>query len=153
MLRIAEVYLNLAEAILGNSASTTDATALTYFNKVRQRAGMPVKAAITYADLKYERRIELAMEGQFWYDLVRRSYYQQQEVVNYLNSQERNATYKWEETEDCQYIKVKDVAGVAIAEAKHLTLPVADADRSKNPYLAGDPVSYTFTEDKITDLY
>jgi hypothetical protein len=153
MLRVAEVYLNLAEAILGNSASTTDATALTYFNKVRQRAGMPVKAAITYADLKYERRIELAMEGQFWYDLVRRSYYQQQEVVNYLNSQERNATYKWEETEDCQYIKVKDVAGVAIAEAKHLTLPVADADRSKNPYLAGDPVSYTFTEDKITDLY
>lgn len=153
MLRLAEVYLNLAEAILGNSASTSDPTALYYFNEVRKRAGVATKAAITYEDLKYERRIELAMEGQYWYDLIRRSYYQQQEVVNYLNSQDRNATYEWDETEDCQYAKDKDVTGVATAEVKHLLLPVSDADRTQNPYLAGNPVAYTFTEDKITDLY
>jgi hypothetical protein len=38
MIRLAEVYLNYAEAILGNNASTTDAKALQYFNMVRARA-------------------------------------------------------------------------------------------------------------------
>ena len=93
MLRLAEVYLNLADAILGNNASTTDATALEYFNKVRTRAGLEPKASISYEDLRHERRVEFAFEGLYWYDLLRRSYYQQQEVVNYLNSQNRNASY------------------------------------------------------------
>ena len=153
MLRLAEVYLNLAEAILGNNASTSDATALTYFNMVRERADMPTLSSITYEDLHYERRIELAMEGQYWYDLVRRGYYQQQEVINYMNNQERNAGYEYDETEDVEYVKTSDGEGVATAEVKHLTLPVSDVDKGKNPYLEGTPEAYEFTEEKITDLY
>lgn len=153
MLRLAEVYLNLAEATLGNDASTADATALMYFNKVRTRAGVATKASITYDDLKYERRIELALEGQYWYDLLRRSYYQQQEVINYMNNQERNAGYEWDDTEDCQYAKASEGTGVATAEVKHLLLPISDVDKGKNKYLNEDPISFTFTEDKITDLY
>ena len=40
MLRLAELYLIYAEAIMGNSSSTSDATALQYFNAVRARAGL-----------------------------------------------------------------------------------------------------------------
>jgi hypothetical protein len=164
MLRLAEVYLNLAEAILGNDASTSDATALLYFNAVRTRAGMPTKQSIAYEDLRYERRIELAFEGQYWFDLLRRSYYKQQEVVNYLNNQSRNAGYSYN-TETGQYeISSSYVApgsGVATATVSSLTLPVSDTDQNKNAYLKTNSngeistVAYEFGEKEVTasDLY
>jgi hypothetical protein len=164
MLRLAEVYLNLAEAILGNDASTSDATALQYFNAVRTRAGMPVKQSIAYEDLRYERRIELAFEGQYWYDLLRRSYYQQQEVVNYLNNQSRNAGYSYN-AETKQYeISSSYVApgsGVATATVNSLTLPISDTDQNKNSYLKTNSngeittVAYEFGDKEVTasDLY
>jgi hypothetical protein len=164
MLRLAEVYLNLAEAILGNNASTSDATALQYFNAVRTRAGMPTKQSIAYEDLRYERRIELAFEGQYWFDLLRRSYYKQQEVVNYLNNQSRNAGYSYN-TETGQYeISSSYVApgsGVATATVSSLTLPVSDTDQNKNAYLKTNSngeistVAYEFGEKEVTasDLY
>ena len=160
MLRLAEVYLNLAEAILGNDASTNDAIALKYYNLVRSRAKMPIKNVITYEDLKYERRIEFAFEGQYWYDLLRRSYYQQQEVVNYLNNQNRNASYTWDTGTGKYKIDASYVApgeGVAVATVKSLTLPISDIDQNKNQYLRGniETVSYTFGEREINtdDLY
>jgi hypothetical protein len=164
MLRVAEVYLNLAEAILGNNASTSDATALQYFNAVRTRAGMPIKQSIAYEDIRYERRIELAFEGQYWFDLLRRSYYKQQEVVNYLNNQSRNAGYSYN-TETGQYeISSSYVApgsGVATATVSSLTLPVSDTDQNKNAYLKTNSngeittVAYEFGEKEVTasDLY
>jgi hypothetical protein len=164
MLRLAEVYLNLAEAILGNNASTTDATALEYFNKVRKRAGMTEKAAgeaITPQDINYERRIELAMEGQYWYDLLRRGYYEQDKVVQYLNSQNRNAGYRYiDDTTPDDGVKMYEFrsegTGVFPATARHLLLPISDTDKGKNKYLdtAKYPAeTYVFGEDKITDLY
>ena len=162
MLRLAEVYLNLAEDILGNNATTSDPTALEYLNRVRTRAGMDIKNSISYEDIRYERRIELALEGQYWYDLVRRSYYQQQEVINYMNNQNRNATYNYDKEKDLYEISENYVApgaGVAIATVKNLTLPFSDVDLSKNHYLQSDAdgnvktVAYEFTENKITDLY
>jgi hypothetical protein len=164
MQRVAEVYLNLAEAILGNDASTSDATALEYFNKVRTRAGMPTKKSITYEDLRYERRIELAFEGQYWYDLVRRAYYKQQEVVNYLNNQDRNAVYDCDEKTGIYEISASYVApgkAVAIATAANLTLPVSDNDQNKNKYLKSDAngelqtVAYSFGDKEVTasELY
>lgn len=155
MMRLAEVYLNLAEAALANNSSTGDAAALKYFNMIRERAGMPELIAITYEDLHYERRVELALEGQYWYDLVRRAYYKQQEVVNYLNNQERNAGYEWDESEDTQYAKSSDGQGVAVATAANLVLPLSDVDRGRNPLLNDEPVAYEFSEKEITvsDLF
>lgn len=151
MMRLAEVYLNLAEATLANSASTSDATALKYFNKVRERAGMPTKTSLTYEDIRYERRIELALEGQYWYDLVRRAYYKQQEVVNYMNNQDRNASYEYDETADKQYVKGNDATAgtVTTATVQHLLLPYPETDASKNPLLTKEPVDYEFNEDRI----
>lgn len=149
MMRLAEVYLNYAEAILGNNESTRDTEALQYYNAVRRRAGMDEKRTLTYDDIHYERRVELAYEGQYWYDLVRRAYYKQQEVVNYLNSQERNAGYEWDQNEVCQYAKTSDGTGVSTATAYHLYLPLSDVDLARNPMLSQDPVPYDFGEREV----
>lgn len=155
MMRLAEVYLNYTEAVLGNSASTTDTE---YFNRVRTRAKMESKKSITYEDLRHERRMEFAFEGQYWYDLVRRSYYRQQEVINYMNHQQRNASYEYQ-TESGVYEISPDYVepgnGVATATANSLILPMSDTDQSKNPYLKPDTggnlqtVAYEFGEKKF----
>ncbi len=151
MLRLAEVYLIYAEAIMGNNASTTNATALEYFNKVRERAGMPSKSEITYEDIRYERRIELAMEGQYWYDLVRRSYYRQQEVLNYMNdAQDRAVQYEYDESAG-QYIEGEENTAqqVATATAESILLPYPESELVQNPLLREEPVNYEFEEDRI----
>jgi hypothetical protein len=97
MQRLAEIYLIYAEAVLGNSVSTTDATALEYFNKVHTRAGLPARvdhvtgAAIplTLDDILKERFIEFSMEAMAWYDLVRLHYYNPEKAYSILNSQDR----------------------------------------------------------------
>ena len=159
MLRLAEVYLNLAEAILGNNASTTDATALYYFNEVRKRAGLNAKTSLTYEDLRHERRMELAFEGQYWYDLVRRAYYKQQEVVNYVNNQNRNASYYDSSTHEYKLSEdyVAPGKGVATATEKNLLLPYSDTDQNRNPYLKSDAngniqtVPYEFGEREVSE--
>jgi len=151
MMRLAEVYLNLAEAIMGNSTSTTDAEALKYFNAVRTRAGLEAKSEIKYEDLRHERRMELAFEGQYWYDLVRRAYYKQQEVVNYLNNQDRNRTYKYN-SDTSQYEASENAGkGVATATASSMLIPYPDADQNKNQYLksSAEPVKYEFSEREV----
>jgi homoserine acetyltransferase len=112
---------------------------------------MPTLKRISYENIRYERRIELAFEGQYWYDLIRRSYYQQQEVVNYLNNQDRNASYVWDENEACQYAKKSDATDVSTATVSSLTLPISDVDRGRNPLLGNEPVAYEFGEREISE--
>lgn len=88
LLRFADMYLIAAEAIMGKAAGvqpgtgidtnyvSSDATALGYLNKVRQRAGLPALSSFTYKQLMNERRMEFAIEGDYWYDLQRIDGYQ-----------------------------------------------------------------------------
>ena len=159
MIRLAEVYLNYAEAVLGNSSTTSDATALGYFNALRARAGVPAKQSIGYEDIRHEFRVELAFEGLYWYFLVRRGYYHQQEVVNYVNSQNRNASYYESSSHEYKLSDSYTAPGpsVAVANASHLTLPMADTDQTRNPLLKPDAdgniqtVSYSFGERDVQD--
>jgi hypothetical protein len=70
--RLGEIYLNYAEAEaeLGQTA-----TALTYLNKIRERAGMPDVVSPGGTDLiqkiQQERRVELCFEGHRFFDLRR----------------------------------------------------------------------------------
>jgi hypothetical protein len=69
--RYAEVLLNAAEAAfeLGQTAD-----AAKYMNEVRARAGLvtPLKASdITFDRIVHERRVELAFEGHYLYDMKR----------------------------------------------------------------------------------
>lgn len=153
MLRLAEVYLNYAEAVLANSSSTTDAEALKYFNAVRTRAGLDAISEITYQALRHERRMEFAFEGRYWYDLINRAYYKQQEVVNYLNNQDRNRTYKYDADQNEYVASEKAGTGVATATASNLLLPYSDADQNKNPYLksSATPIAYSFGEREVDE--
>lgn len=156
IMRLAEVYLNYTEAALGNNASTDDTE---YFNLVRTRAGMPSKTTVTYEDLRHEFRVEFAFEGLYWYNLLRRSYYRQDEVIAYVNDQDRNAGYSYDKEEGFYEISEnyeRPGKGVAIATARNFKLPVSDTDQSKNPYLKPDgngnlkTVPYEFSEKEVS---
>ncbi len=71
-LRLADVILLYAEALNENGNSSA---ALTELNKIRARAGLGDSAASSQSDIRTaiqdERRLELAFEGQRWFDLVR----------------------------------------------------------------------------------
>ena len=154
MMRLAEVYLNYAEAALGNSATTNDATALGYINALRKRAGVPTKSSIDYEDIRHEFRVETAFEGLYWLFLVRRGYYQQQEVVNYVNNQYRNASYYESATHEYKLSSSYTPPGpeVATATAANLTLPMPDTDQTKNPLLnANNTESYEFGDREVSD--
>ncbi len=79
--RLADFYLLYAEACLETG---DDATATTYLNKVRTRAKVPTYPGYKFKvngveiasptlkeAIRHERRMELAMEGHRWFDLVR----------------------------------------------------------------------------------
>jgi hypothetical protein len=70
ILRYADVLLMNAEAALQPSINQP-ALALDNINKLRQRAGLTIKGSVNIADVWKERRIELAMEHDRFWDLVR----------------------------------------------------------------------------------
>lgn len=74
LMRLADVYLTYVEAKIGTGSATTDATALKYYNMVRERAGVSLKSEVTYVELLKERRRELAFESQTWFDTQRYRY-------------------------------------------------------------------------------
>ena len=85
MLRLSEVYLNLAEALMGlyGEETSTNPKILSAVNTIRQRAYKTEIAAGTYPgnytrvsldSLLLERRMEFFAEGLYWTDIVRRSF-------------------------------------------------------------------------------
>ncbi|WP_281234959.1 RagB/SusD family nutrient uptake outer membrane protein [Flavobacterium gelatinilyticum] len=158
MLRLGEVYLNYAEAALGNNASTADALALEGVNKLRTRAGLDPKTTLTYADIIHERRVELCMEGQYWYDLVRRAYYKQQEVINYITGQDRGTIVPIlydtaTNTVSVDPSKSNSPRAIGVVDATIFLLPYPESELVQNPLLRENPVPYQFTEEKIKDLF
>jgi hypothetical protein len=159
MLRLAEVYLNYVEAVMGDNDQTTDAEALRLFNAIRTRARMATKNVVTWEDLRHEFRMEFAFEGLYWYQLLRRSYSHQQEVVNYLNNQNRNASYYEASTKTYKLSDTYTAPGpdVDIATAADLVLPMSDTDQTKNPNLKPDTsgkiatVAYSFGEREVDE--
>ena len=156
MLRLGEVYLNYAEAVLGNNASTSDATALMYVNELRERAGLDPKSSLTFEDILHERRVELAMEGQFWYDLVRWSYYEQQEVINYIDNQDRATILPFTYNSETNTVTIDETVdattrAVGDADASIFFLPYPESEVVQNPLLREEAVPYEFTEERITD--
>ncbi|CAN5906110.1 RagB/SusD family nutrient uptake outer membrane protein [soil metagenome] len=69
LMRYADVLLMYAEAKV--ALGQADASAVAALNLVRTRAGMPALAALTEADVRYERRVELAFEGLRLFDIRR----------------------------------------------------------------------------------
>lgn len=73
LIRLAEVYLNYAEACVKGSAKD-EASAKVYLKKLRDRVDLPEITSTgeqLFTDIIKERRLELAMEGFRFWDVVR----------------------------------------------------------------------------------
>ena len=94
LLRLSDIYLVCAEAnILAGDAGK----ALDYTNAVRARAGIDPLASVTFEDIWKERRLELAGEGDRWYDYVRLAYYDKPAAMADLSSQKMNSVYNYDQ--------------------------------------------------------
>jgi hypothetical protein len=141
LLRLADVYLIYAEAILGNNATTNNSDALLYFNNVRLRAGIDPVSVLNIDTIIHERRVELAAESHFWNDLIRLSYYNPSKAVNYLNKEQRiNFSFNSDGT-----VKPGDPWGtVTPANIGTFTFPIPSSEITANPKLSEPPVPYSF---------
>lgn len=70
-IRLAEIYLNYAEAVI-ESGQGDVALAKTYLNAIRRRAAHMDQIPATIDNILKERRVELIFEGQRFWDLIRR---------------------------------------------------------------------------------
>jgi hypothetical protein len=115
VLRYADVLLMKAEA-LNNLGKTSEAEAP--LNEVRARAGLPAVTGLSQADFKakvlHERRMELAFEGQRWFDLIRVD--NGDYGLNFLHS-----------------------IGKVNATSKFLLLPIPQKEIDANPNLTQNP--------------
>jgi hypothetical protein len=142
LLRLADVYLIYAEAILGNNASTSDPEALKAFNAVRRRA-IPSHVDVTeinFIDIFNERRLELSFEGDNWYDFVRLHYYNPALANQLIKSQDRGY-YEGNATTETivhqpSYVNPPD----------SYYMPFPNADVIINPNLKEPPVRYNFED-------
>ncbi|HNX12758.1 MAG TPA: RagB/SusD family nutrient uptake outer membrane protein [Paludibacteraceae bacterium] len=149
LLRLSDVYLIYAEAVLGNNATTSDPSALKAFNAVRGRSvqGYEPKTSITWNDIWKERRLELACEGDRWYDYVRWHYYEPAKAIAELKAQKRswyaglNNYYKTGtfNAADVYYDANPSIPNITDA---HFKLPFPDTDLTMNPNLLKDPVEF-----------
>ena len=89
IIRLADVYLTKAEALLGDNASTSDGEALAAFNATRLRAKLPAKTS--FEDLIRERRIEFCLEYCNWYDMVTWYRWKPQYMLNFFNNKQHRA--------------------------------------------------------------
>ncbi len=138
LMRYAEVLLIEAEAVLAGAASTNSTAALTPFNMVRTRAGLVPKTVITQADILRERRLELAIEGNYWFDLGRLDGFNataHPKAIAIISQQERG-TYG---------------ADKSIIYSENFTpgndkflFPYPSTETAINPLLTQPPVAYKF---------
>jgi starch-binding outer membrane protein, SusD/RagB family len=158
MQRLAEMYLIYAEAAIGNSGSTTDATALTYYNKIRQRAGLPAwltsgpnsNGPLTLDVVLSERFKEFAMEGMTWYDIVRLHYWNPTKALDILNTQDRGLFFaKPDNTSDpskaIEWTLTKTSwfsPRLISATESNFVMPIPAAELSQAPNLNGPIVDY-----------
>ncbi len=158
MMRLAEMYLIYVEAALGNNASTTDPTALQYYNAVHTRAGLAPRAytdpvsgdptPLKWEEIFRERTIEFAMESMVWYDIVQLHYYNPDRAYQILNSQDRGLfnirTDAWPNTTTWTFKKTSWATAdrTVNANSGNFRLPIPSAELSQAPNLKEPAVEY-----------
>jgi hypothetical protein len=152
MLRLAEVYLIYADAVLGNNATTSDAKALEYVNLVRKRAGLAPKTVLTFEEIFNERRIETIFEGNSWNEVVRWYYFNPEKAIAYTAAQQKanyTLSYVPGSANPKKYTLTYSGSEFYPLSANTLYLPYPEAEIVNAPSLKGEPVSFDFS--KIVD--
>ncbi|MBE2229773.1 MAG: RagB/SusD family nutrient uptake outer membrane protein [Chitinophagaceae bacterium] len=124
MLRYADILLIYAEAVLGGNASTTDASALAAFNKVRVRAGLNQLSSLTPEIIMKERRVEFAFEGDYWFDIQRQGFAKAKQIIEAQN----RGTF--------------EVPNYVTFRESNMHLPIPAGEVLQDPALAQPPVAY-----------
>lgn len=155
MMRLAEMYLVYAEAAMGNTGSTSDPTAIEYFNKVHTRAGLPAyevagpqgSGPLTIDLLFSERFKEFAMEGMSWYDFVSLHYWNPSKAYTMLNAQDRGLFFtapnqmpnptEWTFTKTSWFNE-----RTITANAGNFLLPIPNVELAQAPNLQQPAVEY-----------
>lgn len=155
MMRLAELYLIYAEAAIGNNSSTTDPTAVAYFNAVHTRAGLPAwtvsgqnaEGPLTLDAVFSERFKEFAMEGMAWYDFVSLHYWNPTRAYSMLNSQDRGLFFtqadqvpnptEWTFTKTSWFNE-----RTINANDGNFLLPIPNVELAQTPSLTQPPVDY-----------
>lgn len=130
ILRYADVLLIYAEAVMAGGGSTSDATALSAFNEVHNRAGLVSLTNITLDDILHERKVEFAFEGDYWFDIQRQGFAKAQQMIA---AQERGTLGG-----NGQLTSFK----ATLTSAKQLYLPVPQPETVINPLLLEPAVAY-----------
>ena len=152
LLRLSDVYLVCAEAnLLGGDA----AKALKYTNDVRERAKVDALTTVTFEDIWKERRLELAGEGDRWYDYVRLAYYDKEAAMADLSAQKMNSVYNYDQA--CKSYWYTGCGGSLENVPDDLTAFDAtkaewDAEGNDVRYNEDDPARSTYVNDKIFTL-
>ncbi|MFB3388604.1 RagB/SusD family nutrient uptake outer membrane protein [Flavobacterium sp. LAR06] len=133
ILRYSDVLLMHAEAIMGRAGSTTSEAALSAFNEVRLRAGLPAKTILTRDDLFNERRVEFALEGQYFFDLKRRGLAEATAII----SQQEVGFYS--DPARTELVSRKITPG-----NNYFELPLPQSAIDTNPSLLEPPVPFNF---------
>ena len=160
-LQIKSCMFDQFAAVIGNNNSTSDADAIDAFYQVRHRAisSYTKPASITLDDVLKERRLEFAIEGEYWYDLVRMSYYNIEGAKNIISNQRRGyynkpnedlkEIYKnywesngasWTGTPTADINDIITVEFVLNVNDDIFTLPMPTEDAEFNPLLLEDPI-------------
>jgi hypothetical protein len=160
LIRLSDVYLIYAEAVLGNQGSSSDAKALEVFNRVRARAfGKSYEEfmettdyvnSLTFDVIWKERRLELATEGDRWYDYVRLHYFNPNKAINELRDQARgtyNGLKAFYETGtlDPSTTYYNEVPKPNINDS-HFKLPFPDTDLTMNKHLLEEAVEVDISQ-------
>ncbi|GGK53483.1 membrane protein [Lutibacter litoralis] len=136
VLRYAELLLIHAEAIIKGGGGSL-AEAKRSIDKVRNRAGLDDLASDpTFEDVFQERRIELAFEMEFWFDVVRLG---TTEAINYLADRERGT---WNTDTDPRTVNSLQYTPTA----DKLLFPYPTSETINNPALLLPPVNFDFTK-------
>ncbi|MCR9251506.1 MAG: RagB/SusD family nutrient uptake outer membrane protein [bacterium] len=95
MLRLADVYLIYAEALMGTGNSLSAGPGYEAYLAVRARAGLnpPSDNEMSFRDLFNERRVEFGLEAMSWLDIKRQYYRDAAGTLAMLNAQRRSHQY------------------------------------------------------------
>ena len=131
--RLGEILLNYAEAAFYLNRHAEGLTAL---NQVRQRAKMPVRTALTEANIRQERQVELAFEEHRYWDLRRWRIAEQ--VLHGRRFQGLNYVYDFDVKK--YIITLKNAEGAArVFQPRHYYLPLGINRIADNPSLVENP--------------
>lgn len=138
--RLAEIYLNHAEACVELGGKETEA--LASVNEIRERAGIKPLTSVTIEKVRQERRVELAFEKHRYWDMKRWRTAHLDVTQGGLTNFRGTALYPWYNVSDGKYtfeIGNKPPKQVRIFLEKNYYVKLKGKDLSTNPLMEQNP--------------